>query len=152
MISVPPGTRVVVASEPVDGRKGMDTGLRLHLLKQQAAAKDIILLFQDESEAPTHPYLAHAWAKQGADLRVEAPGQARKVAMLGVQDAITRHLIVETSATKRSTDFIALLERIDREFGPKPGRTTKPVVLVIDNGPIHLADTGMAAKIRPGAQ
>ena len=72
--------------------------------------------------------------------------------MLGVQDAITRHLIVETSATKRSTDFIALLERIDREFGPKPGRTTKPVVLVIDNGPIHLADTGMAAKIRPGAQ
>ena len=25
MISVPPGTRVVVASEPVDGRKGMDT-------------------------------------------------------------------------------------------------------------------------------
>jgi transposase len=25
MISVPPGTRVMMASEPVDGRKGMDT-------------------------------------------------------------------------------------------------------------------------------
>ena len=103
------------------------------------------MLFQDESEALTHPYLAHAWAKQGADLRVEAPGQARKVAMLGVQDAITRHLIVETSATKRSTDFIALLERIDREFGPKPGRTTKPVVLVIDNGPIHTSKASRKA-------
>ena len=30
----------------------------LHLLKQQARAGDIVLLFQDESEALTHPYLA----------------------------------------------------------------------------------------------
>jgi transposase len=119
--------------------------LRLQLLKQQAAAGDVILLFQDESEALTHPYLAHAWAKRGADLRVEAPGQARKMAMLGIQDAITRQLIVETSATKRSTDFIALLERIDQEFGPKPGRTTKPVTLVIDNGPIHTSKASRKA-------
>ena len=42
-----------------------------------------ILLYGDESEALTHPYLARAWAKAGADLRVPAPGQAKKVAMLG---------------------------------------------------------------------
>ena len=35
-----------------------------------------MLLFADESEALTHPYLARAWAKCGADLRVQAPGQA----------------------------------------------------------------------------
>ncbi len=35
-------------------------GLRLKLLKQQAEAGDIVLLSQDESEALTHPYLAHA--------------------------------------------------------------------------------------------
>ena len=52
------------------------SGVRLQLLRQQAEAGDIILLFQDESEALTHPYLAHAWAKQGADIRIEAPGQA----------------------------------------------------------------------------
>lgn len=34
-----------------------------------------MLLFGDGSEALTHPYLAHAWAKRGADLRVPAPGQ-----------------------------------------------------------------------------
>ena len=45
-----------------------------------------MLLFADESEALTHPYLAHAWAKRGADLRVEAPGQAKKVAMMGALD------------------------------------------------------------------
>ena len=43
-------------------------GLRRKLLKAQAEAGDIVLLFGDESEALTHPYLAHAWAKQGADL------------------------------------------------------------------------------------
>ena len=51
-------------------------GLRRKLLKAQAEAGDIVLLFGDESEALTHPYLAHAWAKRGADLRVPARGQA----------------------------------------------------------------------------
>ena len=58
-------------------------GLRRKLLKAQAAAGDIVLLFGDESDALTHPYLAHAWARKGADLRIPAPGQAAKVAMLG---------------------------------------------------------------------
>jgi hypothetical protein len=53
------------------------------LLKQQAAAGDIVLLYGDESEVLTHPYLARAWAKAGADLRIPAPGQAKKAAMLG---------------------------------------------------------------------
>jgi len=50
-------------------------GLRLQLRKCQAEAGDIVLLYGDESEALTHPYLARAWAKSGADLRVPAPGQ-----------------------------------------------------------------------------
>jgi hypothetical protein len=100
-------------------------GLRLALRKAQAAAGDITLLFADESEALTHPYLAHAWAKRGADLRVQAPGQARKMAMMGAQDAVTRELIVHTSATKRSADFVALLEEIDRRFAPRPARAPR---------------------------
>ncbi len=96
-------------------------GLRRKLLKAQAAAGDIVLLFGDESEALTHPYLAHAWAKQGADLRVSAPGQAAKVAMLGVFDWARRDLVVRTSRTKRSSDVIALLEELDQRWGPRPG-------------------------------
>jgi DDE superfamily endonuclease len=117
--------------------------LRLRLRKQQARAGDIHLLFADESEALTHPYLAQAWAPRGADLRVDAPGQAKKVAILGALDATTREVVVHTARTKRSTDFVALLERIDERYGPRPGpgaaraSTSKPVVLVLDNGPIH---------------
>ncbi len=126
-------------------------GLRLQLRKAQARAGDIHLLFADEAEALTRPYLAHVWAARGADLRVAAPGQAKKVALIGALDAATRAVVVRTSRTKRSTDFIALLDAIDRRYGaPQPGRPMTPVVLVLDNGPIHTSKlTTQALAARP---
>lgn len=121
------------------------SGLRLQLLKAQALAGDIVLLFADESEALSHPYLARAWAKRGADLRIEAPGQARKIAMIGALDFISRELIVHTSRSKRSSDVIGLLERLDHHYGPKPGETRKPVTIVLDNGPVHASKATLAA-------
>src|SRR5258708_2208472 len=53
-------------------------GVRLKLRKAQAEAGDIVLLFSDESEALTYPYLARAWAKRGADLPVPSPRQSKK--------------------------------------------------------------------------
>lgn len=120
-------------------------GLRLQLRKRQAEAGDIVLLYGDESEALTHPYLARAWALSGADLRVPAPGQAKKMAMLGSRNHVTRQLIVHTSLTKRSSDFVAHLEQLDSLYGPLPGRPAKPVVLVEDNGPIHISKLTQAA-------
>lgn len=120
-------------------------GLRLHLRKRQAEAGDIVLLYGDESEALTHPYLARAWAKSGADLRVPAPGHARKVAMVGSLDHVTRQLIVHTSPTKRSSDFVVHLEQLDNLYGPMPGRPTRPVVIVEDSGPIHTSKISRAA-------
>jgi DDE superfamily endonuclease len=141
------------------------SGLRLKLLRQQARAGDIRLLFADESEALTHralhdppegcrrsrqAYLAHLRAKRGADLRIEAPGRAHKRAILGALDHVTRRLVVATSATKRSADFIALLARLDGEFAPTPGHPGKPVVLILDNGPIHTSRaTAKALAARP---
>lgn len=123
--------------------------MRLALRKAQAEAGDIVLLHADESEALTHPYLARAWAKRGSDLRVPAPGQSRKVAMLGARDAVTGALMVVTSKTKRSDDFIGLLEEIGRVFGPTPGTERKPVVIVLDNGPIHRSKaTTKALEVR----
>ena len=120
-------------------------GVRLALRQAQARAGDVALIYADESEALTHPYLAHAWAEQGADLRVRAPGQSRKVALMGALDAATGELIVSTSPTKVSADFIALLRRLDWRYGPKPGDTRPPVVLVLDNGPIHTSKASRAA-------
>jgi hypothetical protein len=120
-------------------------GLRRKLLKAQAGAGDTVPLFGDGSEALTHPCLAHAWAKRGADLRVPAPGRAAKAAMLGVLDRARRDLLVRTGRTKRGSDFIALLAEIDQRWGPRPGEVVRPVVLVLDNGPVHTGEATRAA-------
>jgi hypothetical protein len=139
--------------------------LRLQLREQQAEAGDIVLLYGDESEALTHPYLARAMgeacprfrpakldgmARRG-EIRCRSaragarPGQTKKGAMLGSLNHVTRELIVHTSSTKRSSDFVAHLEQLDALYGPMPGRATKPVVLVEDNGPIHVSKLSRAA-------
>lgn len=121
------------------------SGLRLQLLRQQAKAGDIVLLFGDESEVSTHPYLAHMWALRGQDLRIQAPGQAKKRALLGVRDGATGHLEAITSATKRSSDFIDLLTAIDVRYQLDAGYAGPPIVMVLDNGSIHRSKASLEA-------
>jgi transposase len=107
----------------------------------------IDLIFLDESEALTHPYLARCWARRGSDLRIQAPGQAKKRAMLGAFDPVRRRLLVHTSPTKRSADFVDLLDRIGAAYGTT--ERARPLVAVLDNGPIHtskLTTKALAAR------
>jgi DDE superfamily endonuclease len=121
---------------------------RLQELRRQAATGAIDLLFLDEAEARTHPYLAHCWAERGTELRIEAPGQTKRRAMLGAFDPAQRRLLVRTSASKRSADFVDLLDDLGTAYG-RSGRT-KPLVIVIDNGPIHTSKlTTKALAERP---
>ena len=85
------------------------SGLRLKLLKMQAQAGDIMRLFADASEALTHPYLVQRWARGGQYLRIEAPGGAKRRASLGVRETVSDQILVRTSPTKKSSDFIDLL-------------------------------------------
>src|SRR3954451_6802862 len=102
---------------------------RLAELKTKAAAGAIDLVFLDESEVLTHPYLARCWARRGAELRIQAPGQAKKQAMLGAFDPVNRRLLVHTSATKRSTDFVALLDQLGAVYGT--AERARPLVAVL---------------------
>ena len=108
----------------------------------------IDLVFLDESEALTHPYLTRCWARRGTELRIQAPGQAKKRAMLGAFDPVHRRLLVHTSATKRSTDFVALLDQLGAAYGT--AERARPLVAVLDNGPIHTSKlTAKALAARP---
>ena len=108
----------------------------------------IDLVFLDESEALTHPYLARCWARRGTELRIEAPGQAKKRAMLGAFDPLRRRLLVHTSPTKRSTDFVALLDQLGAAYGT--AKRARPLVAILDNGPIHTSKlTTRALAERP---
>ena len=108
---------------------------RIADLKTRAAAGAIDLVFLDESEALTHPYLARCWARRGTELRIQAPGQAKKQAMLGAFDPVHRRLLVHASPTKRSTDFVELLDQLGAAYGT--AERARPLVAVLDNGPIH---------------
>ena len=66
--------------------------------------------------------------------------------MLGSFDHATRQLIVHTSPTKRSSDFVAHVEQLDQFYGPKRGQFIKPVILVLDNGAIHTSKLSLAAS------
>jgi hypothetical protein len=115
-------------------------------------------VFLDKAEALTHPYLARCWTRRGSDLRIQAPGQAKKRAMLGAFDPVLRgsspwaegprQLLVHASATKRSTDFIALLDQLGTAYGTT--ERTRPLVAVLDNGPTHTSKlTTKALAQRP---
>lgn len=59
-----------------------------------------------------------------------------------------RRLIVRTSATKRSADFVALLDDLGAAYGTTA--RAKPLVAVADNGPIHTSKlTTKALAARP---
>ena len=123
-----------VFGQPFEGEPGA-LGERLADLKNQATAGAIDLVFLDESEALTHPYLARCWTRRGSNLRIEAPGQAKKQPMLGALDPVHRRLLVHTSPTKRSIDFVALLDQLGAAYGT--AERARPLVAVLDNGPIH---------------
>ena len=68
--------------------------------------------------------------------------------MLGAFDPVHRHLLVHTSATKRSTDFVALLDQLGAAYGTT--ERARPLVAVLDNGPIHTSKlTTKALAARP---
>ena len=78
-----------------------------------------MLLFCDDSEALTHPYIARACARRGADLRLPAPELSEKLATFGAFDWARRRLHVTTSRSKSSADFIAHRETLDTILRPE---------------------------------
>ncbi|HEY6916194.1 MAG TPA: transposase [Allosphingosinicella sp.] len=77
--------------------------------------------------------------------RSTRPGEKR--AMLGAFDPLRRRLLVHTSATKRSTDFVALLDQLGAAYGTT--ERARPLIAVLDNGPIHtskLTTKALAAR------
>lgn len=99
----------------------------LAVLKEKAA--NVHILFEDESDLQLLPVLRAMWMR-GKQRRIATPGNNKKVACFGALDLTGAwHYLV--SATKRSTDFIALLERVLLAY------PTGLIILIVDNASIH---------------
>ena len=66
--------------------------------------------------------------------------------MLGAFNPVRRSLLVHTSPTKRSTDFIDLLDQLGAAYGT--AERARPLVAVLDNGPIHRSKVTTKALAR----
>ena len=68
--------------------------------------------------------------------------------MLGAFDPVRRQLLVHTSATKRSADFVDPLDDLGKAYGERD--RAQPLVIVMDEGPIHTSQrTSKALAERP---
>ncbi len=93
------------------------------------------------------PNLAHAWAERGFDLRVNAPGQSKEVAMMGALDAATPELVVSTSPTKASCDFIAFCAGWTGGMAPSPAALACPWCWCWTTALVHTSRATRAALV-----
>ena len=88
------------------------------------------ILFEDESDLHLMPVLRSMWMR-GPQRRIPTPGNNQKVHLFGALDITTgcwRYLV---RSTKRSTDFITLLEQLLTTY------PTGTIILIVDSATIH---------------
>lgn len=106
------------------------TKLAALITQMKNMAAEVHLIFEDESDLHLLPVLRAMWMR-GAQRRIPTPGNNHKLHLFGALDIQTgawRYLI---RSTKRSTDFIALLEQLLLAY---PSGT---ILLIVDSASIH---------------
>ena len=94
------------------------------------ASDQLHLLFQDESDLHLMPVLRAMWMR-GQQRRIPTPGNNQKTHLLGALDVYTGFWHYLIRATKRSTDFIALLEQVLSAY------PTGTIIMIVDSASIH---------------
>jgi transposase len=96
------------------------------------AAERLHLVYVDECEVHTHPYLAKVWQRKGQPLKVPAAGEDQKAVVFGAVDYATGQVVWQTSPRKGEVAFSAFLDHLAAAL---PAR--EPVVVVLDNVGYH---------------
>jgi hypothetical protein len=92
----------------------------------------LILIYVDECELHSHPYLAKVWRRRGQQLKIPAAGEDRKFVVLGGVDYATRHVLWQVSATKGEAAFTTFLDHLKTTLPPD-----EPVIVVLDHAGYH---------------
>jgi transposase len=88
------------------------------------------ILFEDESDLHLMPVLRAMWMR-GRQWRIPTPGNNQKLHLFGALDVHTGLWQYLVRPTKRSTDFIALLEQLLAVY------PTGMIVMIVDSASIH---------------
>jgi transposase len=106
----------------------------LRLLEARASAEEPVL-YTDEVDVHLNPKIGRDWMLPGQQRRVVTPGKNQKFYLAGALDV--RTCVLHTTGTERKNAglFCALLELLDKHYGPGVRR----IHLILDNYGIHSA-------------
>lgn len=90
------------------------------------------MVYVDECEIHTHPYLAKVWQRKGLPLRIPAAGEDQKAVVFGAVDYATGQVLWQTSLRKGEAAFSAFLAYLAEALP-----ADEPAVVVLDNVGYH---------------
>jgi hypothetical protein len=94
----------------------------------------------DESTLGWLPVLIACWMKKGCQRRISTPGQQQWRHIFGAYNWVTDEVIYQISEKRNSDNFIAFLDHLVQQHSGE-----RPLVIVLDNGPIHRSKATQAA-------
>jgi transposase len=108
--------------------------------KKSAEAGEIDLFFVDESTLGWLPVLVACWMKRGCQRRISTPGQQQWRHIFGAYNWATDQIVYQIAEKRNSNTFIAFLDHLVQQHSGD-----SPLVIVLDNGPIHRSHATQAA-------
>jgi transposase len=94
----------------------------------------------DESTLGWLPVLVACWMKRGCQRRISTPGQQQWRHIFGAYNWATDEIVYQIAEKRNSNTFIAFLDHLVQQHSGD-----RPLVIVLDNGPIHRSHATQAA-------
>jgi transposase len=94
----------------------------------------------DESTLGWLPVLVACWMKRGCQKRISTPGQQQWRHIFGAYNWATDEIVYQIAEKRNSNTFIAFLDHLVQQHAGE-----RPLVIVLDNGPIHRSHATQAA-------
>jgi transposase len=94
----------------------------------------------DESTLGWLPVLVACWMKRGCQRRISTPGQQQWRHIFGAYNWATDQIVYQIAEKRNSNTFIAFLDHLVQQHSGD-----SPLVIVLDNGPIHRSHATQAA-------
>ena len=94
----------------------------------------------DETRLGLLPVLTACWMKKGSQLRISTPGQQQWRHLFGAYNWATDEIIYTFSERGNSEGFMNFLDHLVQTHNGE-----RPLVIVLDNAPIHTSQASQAA-------
>ena len=115
--------------KPIAGRAKILRAIKRRIKKASSQEE---VFYQDEADIDLNPRVGYCYVRKGTQPKIETPGKNQKWYLAGALNVRTGKVIVTDSATKASSLYIKLLEKLLKTY-----KKAKRIHLILDNYIIH---------------